>query len=171
MSPDGPPPAPLPPGAVLPPMRPLEGPQARAQPTGEATAAKPSSPRAVSGVRGAPADRRSAPATPKSKHRFETVNTFIDVTMRGVTARAAQVWLILWRDTKPNGLARTGVSDLANRAGCSVSTAKRALAELRRLGLIVVITRGHEGGGPTCYRLVAQIPTATQLRGLKSEPS
>lgn len=171
MSPDGPPLAPLPPGAVLPPMRAVEGLQDHAQPTGEATAAKPSSLGAASGVRGAPADRRSTPGTPKSKHRFETVNTFIDVTMRGVTARAAQVWLILWRDTKPNGLARTGVSDLARRAGCSVSTAKRALAELRRLGLIVVVTRGHEGGGLTCYRLVAQTPNASQLRGLKSEPT
>lgn len=170
MSPDSPPLAPLPPGAVLPPMRAVEGLQDHARPTGQATAAKPSSPGAVSGVRGAH-NRRSAPGTPRSKHRFETVNMFIDVTMRGVTARAAQVWLILWRDTKPNGLARTGVSDLATRAGCSVSTAKRALAELRRLGLIVVITRGHEGGGPTCYRLVAQAPTAPQLRGLKSEPT
>lgn len=171
MSLDGPPQAPLPPGAVLPPMRALDGLQTPAQPAGAATMAKPNGPGCVSGGPSAQTVRRSAQRTPKSKHRFESINTFIDLTMRGVTARAAQIWLILWRDTKPNGLARTGVSDLAKRAGCSTSTTKRALAELRRLGLIVVITRGHEGGGPTCYRVVAQNPNIPQLHGLKSEPT
>lgn len=73
--------------------------------------------------------------------------------MRGLSKRASLAWLVLWRDTKPNGLARTGVTDLARRMGSSTATAKRALAELRSRNLIEVVARGRLGIA-NVYRIV-----------------
>jgi len=39
--------------------------------------------------------------------RFGVPNTFVDVTLRSIDNRVAVVWLILYRDTKPDGLACT----------------------------------------------------------------
>jgi len=108
---------------------------------------------------------------PRQKlHRFETINTFVDITMRGLSGRAALAWVVLWRDTKPNGLARTGVTDIARRMGCSTATAKRALAELRARNLIEVADRGRLGEGPSSYRLREALTHDTADHGLKSVP-
>ena len=53
--------------------------------------------------------------------RFRVLNDFVDGQMRDVSHVAAKAWFVLYRDTKPDGLARTGLSDMANRMGCSVS--------------------------------------------------
>ena len=165
--------APLPPGAVLPPMaapEALQGPP----PTHRATDAgagngrgrqrpnKPNQTRQSSNSRG---------REPRHNHsRFETINTFVDVTLRQLSGRAALAWLVLWRDTKPNGLARTGVTDLARRMGCSTATAKRALAELRSRKLIEVADRGRLGGGPSSYRILEAASHDTEDHGLSSAP-
>ena len=47
-----------------------------------------------------------------------------------LTRAEAAVWFILYRDTKPDGTARTGQTDLARRAGCNVRSVGRALARL-----------------------------------------
>jgi Mn-dependent DtxR family transcriptional regulator len=73
--------------------------------------------------------------------------------MRTLSDRAAKAWLVLWRDTKPNGLAKAAISDLARRMGCSAATAKRALAELKKLKLLEIEYRGGLGRGPSAYRL------------------
>lgn len=156
MTPPSQPPGPLPPGAVLTPMhaesdqgspvRPLadrDGPGGRQQ--RKPRASKPNQTHHAPDSKG---DGRS-----RSGNRFGTINTFVDITMRELSDRAALAWLVLWRDTKPNGLARTAVADLARRMGCSPSKAKRALAELRARSLIVVADRGGLGRGPSSYRL------------------
>jgi hypothetical protein len=44
------------------------------------------------------------------------MNAFVDFSMAGLTGAEVKVWLILYRDTKATGLARTGQTDLARRA-------------------------------------------------------
>jgi hypothetical protein len=147
----------IPPGSVLPPMIAGGGgaapagntPAARPRPADPSPAPDPQTPRRP---------RRSTPeaatgAAKRHADRFRVLNEFIDVTMRNLSDAAAKAWFVLYRDTKPNGLAKVGLSDLATRMGCSVSTAKRAIRELRRRGLVSVDVRGRPGRGPSVYRL------------------
>ena len=181
MTPPSTPPGPLPPGAVLTPMhagsdqgspvRPLAG---RVGSGGrQQRQPPPSKPNQTNYALDANRDGRS-----RSRDRFSTINTFVDVTMRLLSDRAALAWFVLWRDTKPNGVARTAVADLARRMGCSPSTAKRALAELRMKNLVVVTDRGGLGKGPSSYRLPdigrsaqdepAEVPRRKRTRGERS---
>lgn len=159
----------IPPGSVLPPLR----------PSGEAAA--------VPAERPSPDEPRSDPARPtnskhstkpvrasfrkghqiaKSAQRFYTINDFVDVSMRGLTGAAAKVWIVLWRDTKTNGLAKTAISDLARRMGCSPTTAKRAVRELKAAGLIVVTVVGGLGRGANVYQVVGYAgPVESESRG------
>lgn len=85
--------------------------------------------------------------------RFQSVNAFLDVTAKDLDRAELLVWLLLWRDTKPDGLARTSQADMARRAGVSDRTVRRALRRLDRLGLLVVVRRGALRGGPSVYRV------------------
>ena len=58
----------------------------------------------------------------QTRGRFSEINGFIDYTLATLTPVAAKVWLILWRDTKPTGVARTGQADLSRRAGVEFPT-------------------------------------------------
>lgn len=156
MKPRNPTAQPLPPGAVMPPMQPSvarqelfpepaqnggDGHQARNRP-GRSRPNKPSKPQATT------------PRLPRvTGERFQTINNFVDVIMRDLSDRAAKAWIVLWRDTKPNGLASTGIADLARRMGCSHATAKRAIAELRGRDLLAIEALGGIGRGPSVYRL------------------
>ncbi len=62
-------------------------------------------------------------------------------------------WLALFRDTKPDGLAKTSQADLGGRAGVNVGTIKRAIPRLRRRGLLSVVFRGGVRNGPSVYRV------------------
>lgn len=95
---------------------------------------------------------RSGPATTKatrpkgkrsSQGRFQCINAFLDVTLAELDRAELAVWLLLWRDTKPDGLARTSQADLARRAGCTPRSVRRALVHLQRAGLVRVV---HQGG-------------------------
>jgi len=87
--------------------------------------------------------------------RFQIINLFLDATAQTLTPSQALVWVILWRDTKPEGTARTSCTDLARRAGVGLSTAKRAVKALTRRGLLTVIYRGSLRRGPSAYRVHA----------------
>ncbi|MBX6314024.1 MAG: transcriptional regulator [Isosphaeraceae bacterium] len=63
------------------------------------------------------------------------------------------VWLILYRDTKPSGLARTALGDLARRAGMSRRTAARAVRQLVRRRMLQVVQQGGLNRGPSAYRV------------------
>ncbi len=164
---------PLPPGAVLPPMaapEALQGPPQtpEAANLGDGTALGKQRPNKPNQTRQpSKADGKEPRHNPS---RFASINTFVDITMRGLSGRAALAWVVLWRDTKPNGLARTGVTDLARRMGCSTATAKRALAELRARKLIAVADRGRLGGGPSSYRILEAASHDTEDHGLRSAP-
>ena len=98
---------------------------------------------------------------PGKSERFQVLNDFVDVQMRELSHAAVRAWLVLYRDTKPNGLAKTGLTDLARRAGFSLSTAKRAVRELVDRGLAKPVHRGRKGSGPSVYRVVGVGSTGT----------
>jgi DNA invertase Pin-like site-specific DNA recombinase len=92
-----------------------------------------------------------------AKGRFGVLNTFVDITLRKIDRTAAAVWLILFRDTKPNGLACASHTDLALRAGISVSTVYRALKRLEAWGLIILVRKGRLNVGASIYHLQSEI--------------
>src|SRR4051812_46044500 len=85
----------------------------------------------------------------KAPGRFAEINGFVDCSMAHLTPSAVAVWLILWRDTKPGGLARTGQADLARRAGVTERAVRKALAELIAAKLAKVVRRGRAVAGPS----------------------
>lgn len=125
----------LPPGTVLPP---LDGTEEAAPPAQRSEPARGS--------------RRAGKALPESSGRFATINAFVDETMARLPRAAALIWLALWRDER-RGLSRTGLTDLARRAGCDHRTARRAVATLEKQGLVEKVRRGRLGSGPSVYRV------------------
>lgn len=85
--------------------------------------------------------------------RFAVLNGFVDAGMGALPRAAALAWICLWRDTKPDGLARTAVADLARRVGVDRSTVLRALPLLVERGLLEVVRRGGLGRGVSVYRV------------------
>lgn len=77
--------------------------------------------------------------------RFEMLNNFVDLGLSQLTRSEIAVYLILFRDTQPNGLARTSLPDLARRGGMSERQASRALNRLIKRGAIHLIKRGFVG--------------------------
>jgi len=147
----------IPPGTVLPPLNAAGGavaPCANEQPA-------TSRYRDASGVGGMRTTHGSRPskamaaagARNRQAGRFRVLNDFVDVKMKNISSKAASAWLVLYRDTKPNGLARTGLADLAKRMGCSVATAKRAIRELKKNNLMSVEVYGRPGRGPNVYKI------------------
>jgi hypothetical protein len=126
----------LPPGAVLPPLV-----------TGDAD----------TGARACPTGRKRgrAPVRRSRRHsnRFAMFNGFVDGTMATLPRAAALTWFCLWRDTKPDGLARAAINDLARRVGCDRRSVIRALTLLKKRGLIEVVQRGGLGRGVSTYRV------------------
>ncbi len=151
----------LPAGAVLPPM-PGQAPTApdnmvpaAVAPAGDtATGAGAAAVSQAATAKPQPQGRRARPVSaPERPGRFRVLNEFVDGQMRDMSAAAAKAWFVLYRDTKPDGLAKTGLSDMAARMGCSGSTAKRAVQELRKSGLVTLERKGAPGRGPNVYRV------------------
>ena len=89
----------------------------------------------------------------KTGDRFAALNAFLDFTAAGLSRAAALTWLVLWRDTKPDGTAKTSIADVARRIGANPSTVKRAVAALVKADLLTVIYRGSLRRGPSAYRV------------------
>jgi hypothetical protein len=126
----------MPPGHVLPPLEP-------------ASVGRPASTR--------PAGRKGRKTHARRSSgrcgRFSVVNGFVDGVMATLPRAALATWLCLWRDTKPDGLARTAVTDLARRVGTDRRTVLRALRLLTDRGLLEVVRRGGLGRGLSTYRV------------------
>ena len=110
-------------------------------------------------------DRGPGKKAPDTEGRFATINTFVDATMARLPRAAALIWLALWRDER-RGVSRTGLTDLARRAGCNHRTARRAVAMLERQGLLEKVRRGRLGSGPSVYRVSPVSPNKGSLDGL-----
>ena len=126
----------LPPGAVLPPLV-----------TGDAGKGAPTRPAGRKG------GRANARRSRRHSGRFAVLNGFVDGVMGTLPRAAALTWVCLYRDTKPDGLARTAVTDLARRVGGDRRTVLRALRLLVERGLLEVVRRGGLGRGLSVYRV------------------
>lgn len=105
-----------------------------------------------------PKPLRTSPTPSKGKPagkvgRFAILNAFLDFTLRDLDRAAVAVWLLLYRDTKRDGLTRTSQTDLARRAGIKPRSVVRAVAKLSELGLLTVVRRGGLLRGPSTYRV------------------
>ena len=85
--------------------------------------------------------------------RFEVLNAFVDGGMADLSRGELAVWLILYRDTKPDGTARASLDDIARRAGIDRQTASRAVGGLARRKMLQVVRRGGLNRGPSTYRV------------------
>jgi CRP-like cAMP-binding protein len=106
------------------------------------------------------AARQAARPTPAAKpkrrtrsERFAVLNAFVDFGVAKLTGAEVKVWLILFRDTKANGLARTGQADIARRSRINVRTVRRVLAALEAKGMVSLVRRGRLNAGPSTYRV------------------
>lgn len=84
--------------------------------------------------------------------RFRTLNAFVDFTLADLGRAEIAVWLVLFRDSR-DGFARTGQTDIANRAGIGRRTVYNAIRRLEQFGLLSVVRRGRLGAGPSTYRV------------------
>lgn len=91
-----------------------------------------------------------------ASERFHSVNAVCDYDLAEFSGAETKVWLLLWRDTKRDGLARTGRTDLARRAGISTKSVTRAVASLAKRGVLTVVQRGGSGRGTSIYRVHAR---------------
>ena len=126
----------LPPGAVLPPLV-----------TADAGKGAPTRPAGRKG------GKTHAKRRQRHYGRFAVLNGFVDGVMGTLPRAAALVWVTLYRDTKPDGLARTAVADLARRVGGDRSTVIRALRLLVERGRLDVVRKGGLGRGVSVYRV------------------
>lgn len=98
-----------------------------------------------------PANRRTSKR--RSRLRFETLNAFVDEGMADLTRAELSTWLILFRDTKPDGTARASLDDLARRGGFDRRSASRAVGSLERRNMLQIVRRGGLNRGPSVYRV------------------
>jgi hypothetical protein len=102
-----------------------------------------------------PARRAKAGArTAGEAGRWAMLNEFIDTTIRTIGEAEGRVWLVLFRDVR-GGLARTGMTDIATRTGMTRRAVVKAIASLKRCGLVEVATRGSVNGSTNSYRIHA----------------
>ena len=87
----------------------------------------------------------------RSRLRFEILNAFVDAGLAGLSRAELAAWLILYRDTKPDGAARTSIDDLARRGGMDRRTALRAVRGLEGRRMLRVVSRGGLNRGPSTY--------------------
>lgn len=131
------PPTALPGCSVLPPM----------------TSSKPTADPTPKATRGPPKDKPTDKVKGKPKgDRFPMLNRFIDFTIRELDRNEIAVWLILFRDTR-EGIAATGQTDIARRAGVAARTVRRVISKLAARGLVQVVRRGSIGAGNSTYRV------------------
>lgn len=95
---------------------------------------------------------RTGEAKRKTRDRFDTLNAFVDCSMKGLSKAELATWFVLYRDTK-NGTACTAQTDIARRAGLSVRAIRYAVQRLVECGLLIVVYQGGLKRGPTRFRV------------------
>ena len=105
------------------------------------------------------------PSPPKPRKRaksprWDLLNTFVDFGQRLLTCSAVRVWLVLYRETGRDGLAKLTVGQISEKAGIGTTAVKNGLGELKAKKFVVLVSRGSRNKGPSVRRLLP-IPTAT----------
>lgn len=91
--------------------------------------------------------------TPETTNRFHQINTFVDCSMADLPRSEVSTWLVLWRDTKPDGTVRTSMADISRRIGSSSRAVVTALAKLQKRGLVTLVFKGGLNRGASVYRV------------------
>jgi CRP-like cAMP-binding protein len=94
----------------------------------------------------------SKPVPPAKGGRYAPLNGVVDVVLRDMGEAELRVWIVLFRDVR-GGVARTGMSDIARRAGIARRSVVRAIERLKARGLVTVKSRGSIDGRPNVYQL------------------
>ncbi len=93
---------------------------------------------------------KRAPAPKPNANRWRVLNEFVDLHMASLTGAEVAVWMVLYRDSR-NGVARSGMSDIARRAGISPRHGLRAIQALISKGLLQRTYRGGLNRGVSRY--------------------
>lgn len=97
---------------------------------------------------------RPATAPARSKgDRWATFNAFVDGHLGAATSAEVRVWMVIYREVRPGGLAHVGMSDIARRAGLTRRGVVKAINGLKRRGMVELVTRGSVNGSPNAYRV------------------
>jgi len=99
----------------------------------------------------AAAKSTAKPKRTETSNRFHQINTFVDCSLVDLSRSEALTWLVLWRDTKPDGTARTSMGDIARRIGSSRTAIVTAVKKLQQRGLVALIFKGGINRGPSVY--------------------
>ncbi len=102
---------------------------------------------------GKPATARRPTTKRRSSMRFEVLSAFVDEGLKHLNPHDAVVWFVLYRDTKPDGTARTAVDDIARRGGINRRTVLRSLRRLEQRRMLQVVRRGGLNRGASSYRV------------------
>ncbi len=89
----------------------------------------------------------------RHRDRFAVLNAFGDDGARLVDTTAQACWWIVFRETKPDGLARVAHARIAECVGTSLPTVQRAMRRLEGAKLLTVVRRGGLREGPSTYRV------------------
>jgi hypothetical protein len=87
--------------------------------------------------------------------RFGVLNRFADTGARLVDTTAQACWWILYRETKPDGLATISHQRIAECVGVDRKTVTRALGRLEAARLLTVVRHGGWRRGASTYRVHA----------------
>lgn len=102
--------------------------------------------------------------------RWATFNAFMDACLKHLSPVEAAVWMLLFRDTKPDGMARTSSRNLAQRSGCSLRAVTYAMKLLRKTALVEVVTASTNRGSPSVFRVNSRPESCVEkLSVLKSK--
>jgi hypothetical protein len=102
--------------------------------------------------------------------RFRTLNDFVDCSLADLdNASDIKVWVILFRDAKPDGTARTSQADIARRAGMTDRTVRNAIDRLTDCGLLAVESQGGFPKRTSTYRVVPVAPMRQPRQRGKTE--
>jgi len=86
--------------------------------------------------------------------RFQVLNQFVDESAKEFNTTAVAVWLVLWRETKPDGLAKVSFNQIGERLGISRRSVMRSVSLLVEAKLVKVVSRGTATGHmPSTYRV------------------
>ncbi|MEN0109295.1 MAG: helix-turn-helix domain-containing protein [Planctomycetota bacterium] len=85
--------------------------------------------------------------------RFGVLNRFADHGARLTDTTAQACWWVLYRETKPDGLATVSHQRIAECVGVDRKTVTRALGRLERARLLTVVRHGGWRRGPSTYRV------------------
>lgn len=101
----------------------------------------------------APVYKKGKGKSPETTARFKIMNEFADFSAKSVSVMAQAAWWILFRETKPNGLAKMSFNQLAEAIGKKRRATIYAIQELEKTGLLTVVRRGSLKAGASIYRV------------------